>query len=240
MRGNVLERGKVITELSPTYPEVSVVVANFNNEQYIERCLRSLLSQETEVPFEILLVDDASTDSSLLIANRFKDSINILQNEKNKGLPASLNRAISESSGRLIVRVDSDDYVSRHFVQSLYLPMMLNEDLDAVACDYYDYRRTEGSTSTRILSSADHPIACGIMFRREHLVELGLYNPDFRFNEDKELMSRFQLKYSVTRLPVPLYRYRQHDNSMSKDSNLRRIYDRKLEAHVIDAERRTN
>lgn len=235
-----MERTKVITQSSPAYPEVSVVVANFNNEQYLERCLRSLLAQETEIPFQIMLVDDASTDSSLLIAQRFEASINILQNEKNEGLPSSLNRAIRESSGRLIVRVDSDDYVSRHFVQSLYLPMALNEDLDAVACDYYDYRRTEGSTSTKILNSSDHPIACGIMFRREHLFELGLYDPEFRFNEDKELMSRFERKYTVTRLPVPLYRYRQHSNSMSKDSTLRDVYDRKLESRVINSERQSN
>jgi len=215
---------------------VSVVVSNYNNGKYLERCLRSLLGQQTRIPFEILLVDDASTDGSLEVAARFSQSIKVLANDTNQGLPASLNRAIDESAGRFIVRVDSDDYVSRHFIQSLTLPVLLNEDLDAVACDYYVYRRTLGSTSMTVMNCADHPIACGIIFRREHLFEVGLYNPEFRFNEDKELMTRFLKRFSVTRLPVPLYRYRQHGNNLTGDAKLRDVYDRKLEALINDPE----
>lgn len=231
-----MNRRNVVSTDSTSYPEVTVVVANFNNEKYLERCLRSLLSQETSIPYEILLIDDASTDNSLEVAHRFKGAVNIVKNDINQGLPASLNKAISESSGRFIVRVDADDYVSRHFVQTLSLPLILNENLDAVACDYYDYRRSQGSITMTVVNSSDHPIACGIIFRREQLFEIGLYDPEFRFNEDKELMRRFLKKYSVIRLPIPLYRYRQHDESMSHDSRIREVYDRKLEATIIQPE----
>ena len=64
----------------------------------------------------------------------------------------------------------------------------------------------------------EHPIACGIMFHKQHLLNIGLYDEDFRCHEDRDLRIRFEKKYTIARLELPLYRYRKHDNNMTSDS----------------------
>ena len=77
---------------------------------------------------------------------------------KNQGLSVSLNRGIRKAKGKYIVRVDSDDYVNRDFLQILYLYILHNLDVDAVACDYFTVDDKE-----RILSRENcskKPIGC--------------------------------------------------------------------------------
>lgn len=64
------------------------------------------------------------------------------------------------------------------------------------------------------------PIGCGIMFRIEQLIDIGLYDDGFLSHEDKDLRIRFEKKYSIHRVELPLYRYRRHDSNMTNDSEL--------------------
>lgn len=61
------------------------------------------------------------------------------------------------------------------------------------------------------------PIACGIMFRVEHVIDIGLYDEDFLSREDEDLRLRFLKKYQIERIKLPLYRYRKHENNMTND-----------------------
>ena len=73
---------------------VSVIVAAHNEERYLGRCLRSLLAQRFERNrYDVIVIDDASTDRTSAVLATFGDSITVLRNETNLGLPASLNRA---------------------------------------------------------------------------------------------------------------------------------------------------
>ena len=75
--------------------KISVVVPIFNREKYIGRCIRSLMNQSIERNFfEIITIDDASTDASSKILKSYSDEIKIYTNKKNKGLSASLNLGI--------------------------------------------------------------------------------------------------------------------------------------------------
>ena len=96
---------------------VSVVVPVYNQELFIGRCLRSLLDQTLDKDsYEIIVVNDCSKDNTLFILDKFKGKIKLLNNKKNMGLPYSLNKGIRSSQGRFIVRVDSDDYVNKEFL----------------------------------------------------------------------------------------------------------------------------
>ena len=118
--------------------EISIIIPVYNREKYIGRCLRSLLTQSFGVKnFEMIVIDDGSTDDTKKILNAFKEDIKIITNEENIGLPASLNKGIKASRGKYIVRVDSDDYVNKDFLKILFLFLSLNEEYSAVACDYY-------------------------------------------------------------------------------------------------------
>ena len=79
-----------------------------------------------------------------------------------------------------------------------------------------------------ISDSLMEPIGCGIIFRRDALIEIGLYDTEFRFNEERELMHRFKKRFKVGHIPLPLYRYRQHDQSMTRNKELKNHYDNLL------------
>jgi glycosyltransferase involved in cell wall biosynthesis len=200
-------------------PEISVLVTAYNEQAYIGRCLRSLLDQSIpKYMFEIIVINDASTDLTSYALNVFGESIRVINNKKNMALPASINRGIEAARGDYIVRVDGDDYVNAEFLNFLHSYLRFNEYVDAVACDYILVDDNE-----KVLSRANcdlEPIGCGIMFKRQHLIEVGMYDPAFKRHEDKELRIRFDRKYSVNRLELPLYRYRQHQNNITKDAVL--------------------
>ena len=104
-------------------PLISIIVPTYNQEKYLGRCLRSILSMNfRREDYEIIIINDASTDHTKTVLHAFIDEIRIIENEKNIGLPASLNRGLKEARGRFFVRVDSDDYV--------HLELELEKDLE--------------------------------------------------------------------------------------------------------------
>ena len=124
-------------------------------------------------------------------------------------------KGILASKGRFVIRVDSDDYVNREFLNIPYHFLTSNVDFDAVSCDYYVVNDKE--KIIRRENSNKKPIGCGIMFRMEHLLELGLYDKKFLVHEDKEFRYRFLKKYKIFRIPLPLYRYRKHNKNITNN-----------------------
>lgn len=199
-------------------PTVSVIVAVRNQEKYIGRCMRSILTQSLpRRDYEIIVINDASTDKTAYALELFADDIKVITNEKQLGLPGSLNRGIRLARGRYVVRMDGDDYVHFEYLNVLALFLATNPDLDAVACDYQLVE--EDGRVIRNTNWVQEPIGCGIMFRIEHLVELGLYDENFLMHEDADLRIRFEQKYSIHRVAIPLYRYRRHGDNMTNDIN---------------------
>lgn len=202
----------------------SVIVATHNHSSFLGRCLRSIFSQVNSPDFEIIVIDDASIDNTPEILKGFSSEITLLTNDENLGLPASLNLGIEESRGDYIVRVDSDDYVSRHFLNVLTLALDSNPTLDAVESDYIVFNDSDESGGT-FCSALEEPIACGIMFRRESMFRAGLYSPEFLLHEDKEFRWRFESQHKIGHIPIPLYRYRRHSENITNDKERMARYD---------------
>lgn len=97
--------------------KVSVVVPIYNSEKYIEKCIRSIISQ-TYINLEILLVNDGSTDSSLKICEKMaeKDERLVVISQKNSGVAAARRTGVRQATGEYIVFIDSDDYVDPEYV----------------------------------------------------------------------------------------------------------------------------
>ena len=207
-------------------PDVSVVVTCHNYGPLLDRCLRSLVNQHTN-EHEIIVVNDRSSDITSAICTKYSgrfDNIKIIDNLRNEGLPSSCNKAIEESYGRYIVRVDADDYVSHNFVFMLSYFLNDNKSYHAVVCDHLlvDYY---GKPIER-RSWSDHFISCGIMYRRDQLYQMGLYNEDFKMREGHELHKRFtESGYKIFHLPLSLYRYCMHDNNRTKNKEELKKYD---------------
>ena len=208
-------------------PVVTVLIPIHNHGKYIGRCLRSLISQKLDRRyFEIIIIDDASTDNSKSIINIFKEDIIYIKNKKCLGLPSSLNVGIQKIKTPFFVRVDSDDYVNENFLGYLSNFIEFNKYMDAVACDYYLVDDNEKIIER--VNCLEKPIGCGIIFKTDQIVQLGMYDKDFLLHEDKDLMSRFLKKFTISRLELPLYRYRQHEKNITKNKKLDKEFKKKL------------
>jgi len=198
-------------------PLVSVIVAAYNQEKFIGRCLRSLLHQNMpQNSYEVIVINDGSNDRTPYALELFHDAIHTITNDQNNGLPASINKGIIAAKTQYIVRVDADDYVNTNFLNSLHFFLDQNPDIDAVACDYWLFNDTEEWLER--VDCSQHPIACGIMFRKQQLLDIGMYDESFRCHEDQDLRIRFEKKYAITRLELPLYRYRRHENNLTNNA----------------------
>ena len=199
-------------------PLISVVVCAWNEELYLQTCIRSLLNQKIQVPFEIILVNDGSTDSTLKIMENYGGirQVKIISNERNMGIGYTSNAGIRMALGRYVVRVDADDYVSEFFLQTLFLAMNDVVNHKAVSCDYHLVTKTGEIIGRR--NFPDAPIACGIMFEKDALIDVGLYKDELKVFEERELSKRFLERYQMLNLPISLYRYRIHEANTSRPS----------------------
>ena len=100
--------------------KISVVVTNFNYGKWLRRCIRSLLNQNFS-DYEIIIVDDLSTDDSrnILLEYENNDKIKIFFNKVNMGVGYSSTFGAKKSLGKYIIRVDADDYVHTDFLRCL-------------------------------------------------------------------------------------------------------------------------
>lgn len=208
--------------------KISVIVPVYNSEKYIGRCIRSLLKQTIKKSnYELIIINDSSKDHSLREIKKYKSSnIKVISNKKNLGLPASLNLGIKNCTGSFVVRVDSDDWVHSDFLYMLSSFLIINQNLDAVACDYVLTNSKEITIEEK--NCDKFPIGCGIMFKLQHLLEMGLYDEKFKYAEEEAIRKKFLENYKITRIPLTLYRYRQHKNNRSKNKKMVKKYSESL------------
>jgi len=211
-------------------PEISIIVCCYNHDKWIERCIRSLSHQRNVEPeeYEIILIDDASTDDSAAVYENLNvlSNLRVCRNEENVGLPLSLNKALKMALGRYVVRVDSDDYVHREFLSLSRMFMNMNREYQAVAVDYSYVDEFE--TFIEKKNCMEEEIACGIMFRKECLFDVGLYDERYRMREGHDLRRRFLEKFQIGRLELPLYKYRKHEENRTNQSKIVAEYDQQL------------
>ena len=215
--------------------KISIIITNFNYGKYIERCIRSCMNQNyssglknLNKDFEIIVVDDCSTDDSKKKITRYEKFINFnsIFNKKNIGVAASANKAILKSKGKYFIRVDADDYISVNTINILSFFLDENPNFFGVACDYFHVDEF-GSQIVKISSKAN-PIACGIMYNKKKFIQYGMYKKEFRHREEEELRLRVGNKYKIYNLPFPFYRYRMHKSNKTKSLDYLRNFKEKI------------
>jgi len=195
---------------------VSVIITAYNYDRYLERCLRSVLDQSLpKSQYEIIVVNDGSTDKTKEVLDNYADVARVFHLEKNRGLSYARNFGIKKARGMFVVFVDADDYIQHDMLLIQKTFLTENNKLDAVSVDYYLV--DERGTHIEHVNAEEKPIACGIMFRKDFLYDIGLYDESFRAREDEDLRIRFLKKYKIYNIILPLYRYRMHDSNLTKD-----------------------
>ena len=206
---------------------VSIIITAFNYGRYIERALRSCLDQSIpNSQYEIIIVNDCSTDNTVAILDNYQNDARIYHLEKNVGLSAARNFGVRKAKGQYVVFLDADDYLHRETIQVQKLFLEENHSLNAVAIDYFLVDDLENHRER--INAQEKPIACGIMFRKDLLIEIGLYDENFKAREEEDLRIRFLERFNIYNIPLPLYRYRRHDNNLTNNEEIMQLAQKQL------------
>lgn len=205
--------------------DVSIVVTAYNYDQFIDECLDSCLGQQsTSLEYEIIVVDDGSTDkTSSLLAQRSDECLRVISIE-NSGIECAANIGFAAASGRFIVRVDADDALA-----SDYLSRMSSVLDPEFGFFYSDYSVIDGNSFTlekirlpefdvaEIMTRGDF-LATGTLYRADLLHSYGGYATSTRNSglENYELILKLiSSGIKGSHLAAPLFQYRRHHNNIS-------------------------
>ena len=196
--------------------KITTIISCYNREKFISRAIRSALNQKEIIrdQYEVIVVDDCSKDSSKNVILDFEGMIIPIFNKKNLGLSYSRNQAIKKAKGKYIFVLDSDDYINEHTIFFLSSFLDSNKKWGAAASDYITVKKNK--SLIKRFSFKNNPIACGILYRKKNLMSVGMYDPKLRINEDIDLRKRFEKKYKIGNVELPLYRYTMHLGNMTK------------------------
>lgn len=210
-------------------PLVSVVIPVFNSENTIALTIESVINQ-TYSHFEIVLVDDGSTDKSSVIMSRFMSQVKIIHQE-NLGVSLARNTGWKASQGSLIAFIDSDDLWLPNKLEEQVNLIQVDSSLGFVFCDAYVEDEISGNTSIwralkESFSSDDFlenpgialiPVASGtLLIRRSILEAVGGFDEGLSVSADWDLARRLSDISTSRQIHKPLMTYFIRENSMSR------------------------
>jgi GT2 family glycosyltransferase len=212
---------------SPGAPRISVVMAVYNGERYVGEAIDSILAQDY-ADFEFLIVNDGSTDASRDIAASYDDPrVVIIDNVRNIGLAASLNRGLARARGEFIARQDADDIsLPDRFARQIAF-LEANPEVVLIGSAHAEVDE-HGRIVNEVDAHCDHAMIAwsllffcpfvhtAVMFRRVRVLEnVGVYDPTYHYSMDFEYWSRIAARYPVANLPERLVHLRFHPGSMT-------------------------
>jgi glycosyltransferase involved in cell wall biosynthesis len=211
-----------------TTPTISVIMAAYNGATLIPETLASV-SAQTFTDFELIVVDDCSTDATREVIAAWPDPrVRLIALEKNGGPVRARNRAFAEARGRYIAALDHDDlcHPERFASQVAYLDSHPDTVLLGTAADILEDGTTHASsyapsTTPHLLAwltRIENPLVwSSVMVRAEAARKLDPFTrPDILYAEDFDLYHRIQALGRIARLDTPLLTYRSHPGGISK------------------------
>ena len=216
-------------------PLISVVMPAHNSQKYITSAIESILTQ-TFKKFELIIVNDASTDATLRIIKTFakKDPrVRFISNKKRLDIAGSLNKGIAEARAEIIARMDADDISLPNRLDAQYRLFKISRKIAAVGANIVVMDSQEKDIATRNYperskdlkaclfkySPFAHPV---VMFRKKIFEEVGGYDPKYSPTEDLDLWFKMGMKHEFKSVPQLLLRYRLSETS-SSHSLMRRL-----------------
>lgn len=201
---------------------VSIVVCSYNAASTLPVALDSAMAQGLPADeFEVLLIDDGSTDATPRVAARYASKFQNVRYHRllsNAGLPKACNHGVDLARGKYFIRLDADDAFDRDILQESVAPLERDET-DFVYCDRYDEFPADGDARRVEVRPARlfDLIACGSMLRTALLRDVGGYRSVFWEEFDLYIRYLHRSVRSPVRIARPLYHYRRHRSSMTAD-----------------------
>ena len=134
-------------------PDVSIILPVYNVEKYLRRCLDSLVNQDCNCSYEIIIINDGSQDGSADIIGEFEQRYDFIRaiSQENAGVSAARNAGIAEAKGKYVALVDSDDFVETGYISVMY-ELAEKHDADIVQCRYRNFFEKSQSSMNILLS----------------------------------------------------------------------------------------
>ena len=204
-------------------PVITVYITNKNYEQYLEKAIKSVLKQSFKLK-ELIIIDDASTDSSKEIINRYrKDNLcKAIFNKVSKGLIKSSNIAIKAARGEYVIRLDADDYFDPNALSVLYNTINKEKNTALVYSDYYliDAKDNILSLEKQLLrknNNLDHlpVLAACCLIRKNALFSVNLYDERFTRQDGYDLWYKLLENFQFKHVSLPLFYYRKHGHNLT-------------------------
>lgn len=193
----------------------------FNREKFIGEAIVSLLNQSIS-NFELLIVDDGSTDNTQAVITSFKDDrIKLFTHKVNKGVSAAYNLGLRNAEGFYIARMDSDDISVPDRLEKQMLYLESNPHISICGCwvKFMDSNKIIVHKETHDEILAEMLIKCplsmgAVMYKKEDLKDFYL-DESLRYGEDYDLWSRVGWKVKMYNIQEPLLLYRTHKGQLS-------------------------
>ena len=228
--------------------KISVIVPVYNIEGYIERCLKSIQKQ-TYPRFEVIIIDDGSTDNSLLLCQKFAKKYRNFRviSQKNQGLSAARNAGIKQATGDFLAFVDGDDEILPNFLADL-MTAAETTDAEIAICGFFEvYPKNTRIAKTKsrqsmTVKTGREAVKDLLIFQKN--IEIVTWNKLYK----KELFHKVQFPVGkvcednlttykllarakkVVYLDLALYRYFRRNNSITKQTNQLVFCERREEA----------
>ncbi len=206
--------------------DVSIIVINYNYGSFLKRCLDSCINQSSKFRTEIIFLDDGSKDNSLKIARSFKNLKIKIYTLKNRGIEAASNFGFKKSRGKYVVRVDSDDFISKNFLSET-INHLKNKNISFVYSNYVLVdkkgqkiieKKLPKFNEKEILKRGDF-LATGTVYRKSDLKKVGFYNEKNKNTglENYELILKLILKgFKGKLVSKNLFYHTRHSKNLSK------------------------
>jgi glycosyltransferase involved in cell wall biosynthesis len=214
-------------------PKVTVYIPSHNYGRFLRQAVQSVADQIYK-DWELIIIDDGSTDETSEIAQSFQrshpDRIRLIHHPNKRGLQTSANAAIDRARGEYVIRLDPDDffdeaallvmasYLDNHPDIALVYPnyIYINEEGDFLGIE--NHKKVE--KEAKVLDLPAHG-AC-TMIRKRVLKSIGGYNESYKAQDGHEIWLKILHRYKVENISTPLFFYRQHSDSVSR--NEKRIF----------------
>ena len=204
-------------------PLVSVVLPVYNGAEHVQKAIDSVLAQ-TYANFELIAVDDCSTDNTLEIlkANAQRDSrIKVLSNETNLKLPRTLNVGFDAASGKYLTWTSDDNKYKPNALEAMVGALEADASVDMVYADYTNIDADDNDIAEVSLAEPDALVvgncygAC-FLYTRRIAEQIGPYDADLFLAEDYDYWLRIHAAGRVVHLSENLYWYRRHAKSLTE------------------------
>ena len=208
-------------------PKVSVVMAVYNTESFLQEAVDSVLAQ-TFKDFEFVIINDGSTDHSLAMLQRYTDPRIRIIDQENHGLIDSLNKGIELSRGQYIARMDADDRCEPDRLDLQVRSLDRNSDIALIGGAISTMDELGNQLAPRVEFPVTHEqiwanigrkpwVFChpAVMFRRDAAIDVGMYRTGFAHAEDAEFFARMMSKYQAANLPDVVLNYRLRRSAIS-------------------------